>query len=576
MCGIIGYLGRRRAAPILIEALKNLEYRGYDSAGVAVQEDGEVRVVKRVGRISSIEEEALRLPGTMGIGHTRWATHGEPADRNAHPLWDCRGMFYVVHNGTLENADELVEELRGRGHRFSSETDTEVIAHLIEENFDGDPLRAVLATVRRLRGSFAFVLMVRGWRGLIGVRKDSPLVLGVGEGEYFLSSDLAGFIGETRRAVFLDNGWIVEVRDSGYRILDFTGSPVKAEVGEVEVEVSSPDMAGHPHFMHKEIYEQPEAIRRTLEGLAGARAPDPGNVVFLVASGTSYHASLIASYILRRELGIMAVAEISSEFAYSRIPEVDGIAIITTQSGETADAIKAARAARRAGLRTFAITNTPGSSITREVDSHVLTRAGIEVSVAATKTFTAQLAAFLWLASSWGADLSEDAAEAPRRAYSALLREDKLRKLAPTLANAGKLLYLGRGLFRGMAMEGALKMKEITYRGAEAFPSGEMKHGPLALVDGDTWIVSLVPEDGLREKNFISCAEARARGGRVLAVTPFRDGPFDEVVEVGGGSPYGQLFESAVILQLLAYHAAVSLGRDVDRPRNLAKSVTVE
>ncbi len=576
MCGIAGYLGRRRAAPILLGALKALEYRGYDSAGIAVQEDGDVRVVKRAGRISAIEAEALSLPGSMGIGHTRWATHGEPADRNAHPLWDCTERFFVVHNGTLENAGELIEELRGRGHRFSSETDSEVIAHLVEENFEGSPLEAVLATVRRLRGSFAFVLMVRGWRGLIGVRKDSPLILGIGDGEYFFSSDLAGLIGETRRVVFLENGWIAEVTDGGFRIVDFRGTPVRAKVQEVEADLAAPDMAGHPHFMHKEIHEQPEAIRRTLEALTGASAPDPGEAVFLIASGTSYHASLIASRILRRELGILAIPEISSEFAYSRIPEVDGLAIITTQSGETADAIKAARAAKAAGLRTFAITNTPGSSITREVDSHVLTMAGIEVSVAATKTFTAQLAAFLWLASSWGADLSEAVADGPRRAYSGLLTEERVRAIAPRLATAGKLLYLGRGLFTGLAMEGALKMKEITYRGAEAFPSGEMKHGPLALVDEDTWIVSLVPEDGLRDKNLISCAEARARGGKVLAITPLPEGPFDETIVVGGGDPYSQLFEDAVVLQLLAYHAAVHLGRDVDRPRNLAKSVTVE
>ena len=607
MCGIVGYVGPEPALPIILEGLRRLEYRGYDSAGVALL-DARLAVVKRAGKLDELERalrDGPRPSGSVGMGHTRWATHGEPTDRNAHPHVDCGGRIAVIHNGIIENFARIRDELEKRGHVFASETDTECIAHLVEERFAGDLAEAVRATVRELEGAYAIVVLAQADPGVIvGAKASSPLVVGLGEGENLLASDIPALLQRTRRVVPVEEGQVVEVRREGVRITDFEGTEVHREPMIVDWDVARAQKGGFDDFMLKEIHEQPAAIRDTLVGraVAGRLALDDLRIdpdvlraidkVFVVACGTAFHAGLVAKYAVEHWTRIPVEIEIASEFRY-RDPVLgpETLTLAVSQSGETIDTLEAARHAKAQGSQVIAVTNTVGSSLAREADGVLYTHAGPEVGVAATKTFATQMVALhltaLYLAQVRGAMFPEEIAEVlrrmaelPAKVERALALDPEVRRVADRVARARDVLFIGRHTGYPAALEGALKLKEISYLHAEGYPAGEMKHGPIALVEPGVPVVAVAPRCHVHPKVLSNIQEVRARGAEVIAVATEGDREIEALAhEVLFVPETPELLSPVVVtvpLQLLAYHVAKRRGCDVDRPRNLAKSVTVE
>jgi glucosamine--fructose-6-phosphate aminotransferase (isomerizing) len=579
VCGIVGYIGRKTAAPVIINGLKKLEYRGYDSFGIATIGSG-IETYKHAGRISENARSALHLNGTIGIGHTRWATHGVPNDINAHPHTDCKNRVAIVHNGIIENYAELKRQLIARGHRFLSETDTEVIAHMIEEEYKDNLLSAVQNVVPRLKGSYALLIISKEEQRIIAVRNASPLVIGIGDGEYFAASDMTPILEHTERAIFLEDGDIASL--SRTRIDICHGKdPVNRPVELVDWSVEDTKKGGFAHYMLKEIYEQPLAFYNSFRALdretLPAIAKKPPSVA-IVACGSSYNAGLIFKYIMEETCGIPVRIEFASEFKYFP-PPVSCLVIGITQSGETADTLTALKQAKSHNCPTLAITNVLGSSVSRIADTTIFMRAGPEISVAATKSFVAQLAVMMQLVNLIsGEQFTKGLLHAHRAIEDVLLRD--LSDAVSTCKQAQSIFYVGRGPFYPVALEGALKMKEISYIHAEGYAAGELKHGPFALLSIDTPVIAICMPDDTYGAMISNIKEMKARGAPVIALGIEGDGELADIVDIFIPLPktsrFVQILTNLVVLQLLAYHTAVALGRDVDKPRNLAKSVTVE
>ncbi|MEX1046723.1 MAG: glutamine--fructose-6-phosphate transaminase (isomerizing) [Actinomycetota bacterium] len=608
MCGIVGYIGSDEALPIILEGLHRLEYRGYDSAGVALL-NGELTVVKQAGKLGRLEDALdgeANTSGTVGMGHTRWATHGEPTDANAHPHLDCTGRIAVVHNGIIENFSELRTLLEKEGHKLKSDTDTECIAHLVEEKYEDDLAEALRATVRELEGAYAVVaLSLDEPNRIVGAKVASPLVVGIGDGETILASDIPAVLDRTKSVIAVEEGWIVDANRSGVAFSDFDGNPVYPEPMEIDWDASRAEKGGFDHFMVKEIHEQPHAIRDTLVGRTDAAeqlvldelrlsedALREVDKVFIVACGTAYHAGLVAKYAIEHWTRLPVEIEIASEFRY-RDPVLDAntLTLAVSQSGETIDTLEAARHASRQQSQVIAITNTVGSSIAREADGVFYTHAGPEIGVAATKTFATQMVALdlvaLYLAQVRGSmfpteveDTLERMHELPRKVDRTFRLKKQIRELAKKYASARDFLFIGRHTGYPAALEGALKLKEISYIHAEGYPAGELKHGPIALVEPGMPVVAVATECHVYPKILSNIKEVRARGADVIAVATEGDERIKEFAqEVLFVPETPELFSPvtvAVPLQLLAYYIAIERGCDVDQPRNLAKSVTVE
>jgi glucosamine--fructose-6-phosphate aminotransferase (isomerizing) len=609
MCGIVGYCGTREAAPILIEGLHRLEYRGYDSAGVAVQNGTGVVLRKLAGRVVRLHQllDAEPVCGQSGIAHTRWATHGAPTRTNAHPHTDCTGTIALVHNGIIENADALRTQLQKAGHEFGTETDTETLAHLIEEAPGATLEDRVIAALGHVEGTYGLAVMSSSEPGKIVVaRQGSPVLLGIGDKEYFVASDASAILEHTRSVVYLDDGDIAVVTPQGYRVLDREQRDQVRQVSDIEWDLAAIELGGYPHFMLKEIYEQPETVTATLRGrllfeegsarLNGLKlTPEDCTAIqriLIVACGTSWHSGLVGRYALEELAHIPVDVEYASEYRYRpRLHQPGTLAIAISQSGETADTLEAMRAARAAGCRVVGIVNVVGSTIARESDGGIYLHAGPEIGVASTKAFTSQITALLllglYLARQRGV-LSEDAGRTfaielsnlPELVMRTLELSAGVAELAKGYADTRNALYLGRGVNFPVALEGALKLKEISYIHAEGYPAAEMKHGPIALIDENMPVVFVAPHDQVYQKVLANMQEVKARGGRILAVTSEGNGDLgrlaDQQLHVPPVAPLLSPVVTAIPLQLLAYHIAVLRGCDVDRPRNLAKSVTVE
>jgi glucosamine--fructose-6-phosphate aminotransferase (isomerizing) len=618
MCGIVGYIGPRKAVPIIIDGLKRLEYRGYDSAGLAVLEDDDSLAVRRAsGKLRNLED-ALRLnpvEGGYGIGHTRWATHGRPTEENAHPHRDCHGDIVVVHNGIVENYLQLKHQLAEEGHQFCTETDTEIIAHLVEKYYDGNLEAAVRDAVRQLSGVFALsVISRKDPNKIVAARSGPPVVVGLGDGEYFVASDVPAILSHTRDMFFLADGDMAVLTQDGVHLTDFSGKPVKRQVSHILWDPIMAEKGGYKHFMLKEIFEQPRAVRDTTLGRVGQ---ETGRVfldemdispkefqefrqVRIVACGTSWHAALAGKFMIEKLARIPVEVDYGSEFRY-RDPLVDRntLTIVISQSGETADTLAAQREAKQKGSKTLAICNVVGSMLTREAAGTLITHAGPEIGVASTKAFTCQLTALLLTGMHLGQQRGTLDPEASRKLVAQLLHlpgqmEEVLRhdavfeELARVLFRSTDFLYLGRGIHFPIALEGALKLKEISYIHAEGYPAGEMKHGPNALIDENLPVVVLATRDPgddasrlLYEKTLSNIQEVKAREGIVVAVCCEGDQAeaakvANHVITIPCTSELLLPILEAIPLQLLAYHIAVRRGCDVDQPRNLAKSVTVE
>ncbi|MCK9490056.1 MAG: glutamine--fructose-6-phosphate transaminase (isomerizing) [Xanthomonadales bacterium] len=610
MCGIVAACAQRDVVPLLVEGLRALEYRGYDSAGVLIEDGASLRRARTAGKVRELEALLAREPlsGHTGIAHTRWATHGVPNTTNAHPH-TSGDVVAVVHNGIIENHDELREELRAAGFQFDSDTDSEVIAHLVHAGLRGnlDLRDAVLAALQRLRGAYAIaVVSSRDPGRVVGARQGSPLVVGLGEGENFLASDVQALIRSTRRFIFLEEGDVAEINRDQVQVFGADGAPVERPVKLSELTADAVERGDYRHYMLKEIHEQPRAIAETLEsrlvadrilpnifGTDTQRLLSQVKFVQIVACGTSYHAGLVARYWLEALAGIPCAVEVASEYRYrDTVMPPDTLFVAISQSGETADTLAALRQSRDRGqLAAFAVCNVPESSLVRESDLVLMTRAGPEIGVASTKAFTTQLTALallvLELARVNGldpqryAELVNDLASLPRVVADVLALEDDIAALAEHFVNKDHALFLGRGSHYPIALEGALKLKEISYIHAEGYPAGELKHGPLALVDEAMPVIAVAPNNQLLEKLKSNLEEVRARGGE-LFVFADRDAPVSlngtrgQVLHISAGSDFIAPIVFTIPLQLLAYHVAVLRGTDVDQPRNLAKSVTVE
>jgi glucosamine--fructose-6-phosphate aminotransferase (isomerizing) len=600
MCGITARVGRDDALDELVTGLENLEYRGYDSAGVAIQNGSSIDVVKREGELSRLKQSLSNAPsGTVGIGHTRWSTHGPPTDANAHPHTDCSGEVAVVHNGIIENYDALRADLADRGHRFTSDTDTEVIPHLVEKALaDGlDPEAAFRRTVERLEGSFAVAMLVEDRDVVYATRRGSPLVLGVDDDRYFLASDVPAFLDYTDRVVYLDDGDVVVLSPDGHRVTDLDGDPVSRPVDTVDWDADDAEKGGFDHYMKKEIHEQPAALRQTVRGRiddADVALDDfpPGSFdgvrdVQFVACGTSYHAAVYARSLLH-DRGVSATVARAGEYATNPMPVGDDTLVIgVTQSGETADTLESLRRASSAGARTLAVTNVVGSTAARECDDALFIRAGPEIGVAATKTFSSQVASLALLAERLVEDLTGspsddraallDALAALPGHVQSVLDRTRSREFARAYRDSEAYFFIGRGTVHPVALEGALKFKEITYEHAEGFAAGQLKHGPLALVTPDTPVLAVFAgrHDAKTRSNV---EEVKARGAPVVAVASEDSdpGPADEVLSIPDTHPDLAGVLANVQLQLVSYHVADLYGRAIDKPRNLAKSVTVE
>jgi glucosamine--fructose-6-phosphate aminotransferase (isomerizing) len=621
MCGIVGYAGTKQAVPVLLDGLKRLEYRGYDSAGVAVVTRGGLSVARSVGKLSCLDELLARRPlaGCLGLGHTRWATHGGPSEANAHPHTDCSGRIAVIHNGIIENYMSLKDELRSRGHSFASATDTEVLPHLIEEELGrfGSALPsaaaeaaladAVRAVLKQVRGAYALAAV---WSqapdSIVAAKKDSPLVIGLGDGENFIASDVPALLKHTRSVVYLEDGESAVLRGDRCSFFNALGREIAKPASVIGWDSAAAEKGGYRHFMLKEIQEQPRAVENTLRGrLAG---PDDGALgretgltpellrgverIHILACGTSWHAGIVGKYLLERHAGISTQVEPASEFRYRRpVLAPNTLVIAISQSGETADTLAAVRLVQKAGLRVLSIGNTLGAAIPRQADYNFHTFCGPECGVASTKAFAGQLAALslltLHAGSARGFMPNEEAREwtAELRSLPDLLRrtlglETQIRAIAAGLVGAEHVLFIGRGVNYPTAMEGALKLKEISYIHAEGFAAGEMKHGPLALIDRRMPVVAIATRSDVFEKTLSNIEEAKARGARLIALCTEGDlrlrGKADHILELPAVGEHFSPILNILPLQLLAYHVADLRGCDVDQPRNLAKSVTVE
>lgn len=613
MCGIIGYVGTKNSVPYIIDGLKKLEYRGYDSAGISILQDGKLVTVRAVGKVAELEKAALvqNPQGTSGIGHTRWATHGRPSEENSHPHTDCSGDIVVVHNGIIENYLALRSKLESMGHRFKSETDTEVIAHLIEENLKhvkhSDKelclLKAVQKTNKEISGAFAYGVLWAQTPGLlIGVKNQSPMVVGIGKEENFLASDVPAFLKHTNKVLFLEDGEMVLVHAKKVVVLDKDGKEKKFKTVKIAWDQQKAEKGGYEHFMLKEIYDQPQAIEDTLRT---ARA-DFGKIlgldtnglrglteVHIIACGTAYHAGLVGKYYIEQFAGIPVSVDLASEYKYRTVPHHKGtLAVAISQSGETADTIGAIKKAKELGFRTLAICNVLGSTLTRVCDSTFFTHCGPEISVASTKAFTSQITAMYALAISLGHangnisktlfdKLYRELMHLPQAMSEAVKMEYEVRHLTRKIYKADRFIFLGRHVNFPIALEGALKLKEVSYRSAEGFAAGEIKHGPISIIDKGTPVFMLMPQDHLFEKMLSACQECRARGAFVVAITTENGAAeakkvADKVLLVPQVSEFLQPVLDIVPLQFLAYWIAKRLDCNIDQPRNLAKSVTVE
>jgi len=609
MCGIVGYVGKRDSQDILIDGLKKLEYRGYDSAGIAVHTANGLEVKKAKGRLAVLESQLSGDPlrGTIGIGHTRWATHGKPSDVNSHPHTDNSQKFSVVHNGIIENYIALKEELIAQGVQFVSETDTEVISHLIASLYEGDIVKAVQKAVKRMSGAFALgVLTEYEPDKLVAVRLASPLIIGVGQDENFIGSDIPAILEHTRNVYILNDGEMAALTQDGVELMTIEGNFISREMFHVDWDIVTAEKAGFDHFMLKEIHEQPKAYRDTM----GSRISQAGDRVELkevgmsaeqirgirnvhiVACGTAFHAGMIGKAVIEKLARIPVEIDVASEYRYrSPIITSDTLAIVVSQSGETADTLAALREAKRCGARVVAITNVVGSSVAREADDVIVTWAGPEIAVASTKAYTSQLIAFylfgLHLAQTLGtmeaAEIEQTIAALkalPEQVEAILQEKDAIKRIAEDIAGHDNLFFIGRGLDYAVAMEGSLKLKEISYIHSEAYAAGELKHGTLALIEEGIPVIALATQDALFEKTVSNIKEVKARGAHVLGLANEGDHELekavDEVFAIPRTLPLLTPALSVIPLQLLAYYASLARGNDVDKPRNLAKSVTVE
>jgi len=607
MCGIVGYIGPRKASDVLLSGLARLEYRGYDSAGVAIVEGSGLSVMRRVGKLVNLRHalEAAPLAGSVGIGHTRWATHGKPSEENAHPHVDCTGRIAVVHNGIIENYIELREELKATGHMLRSETDTETVAHLVESYYEGDLKVAAAKAIKRLDGAYALgIVHLDHPDMIIAARKDSPLIIGAGDAENIVASDVPAVLEYTREIVALHDGELAVVTADSIEVFDLALRPVTPETMHVEWDLEAAEKGGFEDFMLKEIFEQPTALRETLRGRMvdgqmqlSELAMTPEQVagigrVFIIACGTSYHAGLVAKNLIEQWARMPVEVAVSSEFRYNDpIVDDETLVVAITQSGETADTLAGVREARERGAKVIAITNVVGSRVTRESDGVIYTHAGPEIGVAATKTFTAQIAALtvlaLKLAQAKGT-LGEDQIESlwqevctlPDVVETILANLEELEECAAAYTQSCSSLFLGRGVGVPIAMEGALKLKEISYIHAEAYAAGEMKHGPIALITDEVPVVVIATQGHTYEKVVSNIQEVRARGAQVIAVATAGDEDIrqhaEHVLQIPQTSEALSAIPASIPMQLLAYYIAKKRGCNVDQPRNLAKSVTVE
>ena len=600
MCGIVGAAARRDIVPVLIEGLRRLEYRGYDSCGLALVDKGTIDLVRTVSRVNDLASKAKNTRGATGLAHTRWATHGAPLTENAHPIVS-RGEIAVVHNGIIENHDELRAELQHKGYRFESQTDTEVIAHLVHSVYQGDLLDAVRRAAKRLVGAYAIAVVAKSDPGMVvGARAGSPLVVGVGNAEHFLASDAMALSGTTDRIAYLEEGDVVAIDQAAWRVVDSDGRAVTREVRTVKTSGAAAELGPYRHFMQKEIFEQPRAVSDTLESVAGigpelfkAKDGDLESIssVLILACGTSYYAGLVARQWIEQLAGIRCNVEIASEYRYrTSVPDPKTLVVVISQSGETADTLSALKHAQSLGqTASLAICNVASSALMRMTRLQFLTHAGVEIGVASTKAFTTQLTGLFLLALAVAKVRGRLQDESPHMkalrhlptALGAVLAlEPQIIAWAERFAKKEHALFLGRGLHYPIALEGALKLKEISYIHAEAYPAGELKHGPLALVTAEMPVVTVAPNDSLLEKLKSNMQEVRARGGElyVFADADTRIMPSSGVNVIRLPEHYGLLSPilHVVPLQLLAYHTALARGTDVDKPRNLAKSVTVE
>jgi glucosamine--fructose-6-phosphate aminotransferase (isomerizing) len=607
MCGIVGYIGGSKASSILLDGLSKLEYRGYDSAGLCLLENGVIEITRSVGKLGNLKEAVKDrdFGSKIGLGHTRWATHGKPSFENAHP--HKSNSISLVHNGIIENYLALKEKLAAEGFSFTSETDTEVIAHLVEYNYKGDLLQAVLQTVRELKGSYSLgIISEKEPDKVILARKDSPLVLGVGSGEMFAASDVPAVLSHTRNFIFLEDGDVAVITAEGYRIFDETGTPVDREVKRIDWNPVMAEKAGYRHFMQKEINEQPRAL---IDTIRGRYSLEDGDVFFdlsedmkealkgiervvIVACGTSWHAGLVGKFYIEKFAGIPVEVDIASEYRYrDLIADEKLLFIAISQSGETADTLSALRLVKKKGAKVLSICNAVGSSIARESNSVIYTHAGPEIGVASTKAFTTQVACLFLFALYLGRERGKMDAEScrsllkelvsvPEKLESVLKLDEAIEELAKKYKDSKDFLYLGRNVNYPIALEGALKLKEISYIHAEGYPAGEMKHGPIALIDSELPVFVIAVKGSVYEKVASNIEEVKARDGQVIAVITEGDTELkeksDEVIELPEISEELSVFLTVTATQIFAYHCARLLGLDVDQPRNLAKSVTVE
>jgi glucosamine--fructose-6-phosphate aminotransferase (isomerizing) len=609
MCGIIGYIGSKSVVPILVEGLKKLEYRGYDSAGIAVVNGDQIQVRRVKGKISALEKSLDEKPlnGSYGVGHTRWATHGRPCEENAHPHQDCTGSLIVVHNGIIENYLPLKRKLKEEGHTFRTETDTEVIAHLVEKYFKGSLEEAVLHAVQEIEGAYAIAVLSTQDKGkIVAVKSGPPVVVGLGEGEYFVSSDINPLLSHTQKIVFLEDEEMAVIEPHGVKFSDLEGNVLKKKVDQISWSPLMIEKSGFKHFMLKEIIEQPQVVRDTLQGrisldsgkicleetgISSKRLEKIARVV-IIACGTSYHAGLVGKCFIEALAQIPVDVEFASEYRYhDHILDEKALVIVISQSGETADSLAALRVVKEKNPLSLSICNVVNSSIARDTDGVLYTHAGPEIGVAATKTFSAQMTAMALIAlhlaqvkerldEKTRLSFIEDLLRIPHQMENILNQADSIEDLASKFISFSHFLYLGRGVSFPVALEGALKLKEISYIHAEGYPGGEMKHGPIALIDEKMPTMVIVPKDRVYDKMLSNISEIKTRGGYLLAVA-FEDDKeiqdrVDKVITIPSINPLFTPFLTTLPLQLFAYYIAAKRGADVDQPRNLAKSVTVE
>ena len=608
MCGIVGYIGNRSATPILIEGLKKLEYRGYDSAGIATFKDGNLKVIKSKGRLSVLEERLNEeeLEGTVGIGHTRWATHGEPNDINSHPHISQSGKIAVVHNGIIENYMKIKEFLKSEGYVFVSDTDTEVIAHLIEYHFDGDLVKAVMDTVNKLEGSYALGVLCKECNDVfVAARKDSPLIVGIGKDENFIASDIPAILEHTRDIYILEDKEVVVLNRDSAKIYNNHGVEISKEIFHVDWDVASAERQGYEHFMMKEMCEEPKVLRDTINPRIKANGIVLDNIkltkeylnnidkIYIVACGTAYHAGVVGKYVIEKMAKIPVEVDVASEYRY-REPLVNerNLVIIISQSGETIDTLFALRESKKRGARTLSIVNVVGSSIARESDDVLYTWAGPEIAVASTKAYNAQLAAIYLIAlelayrkesieEKFYFDCIEQLQKLPDYLDKVLANREDIQKFASFSYNSKSIFFIGRGLDYALSMEGSLKLKEISYIHSEAYAGGELKHGTIALIEKGTLVVCPMTQEELMEKMISNIREVKARGAIVMAITKEKnvkdiESVADRVIAIPDVTSILAPIVAVTPLQLFAYYMAVEKGCDVDKPRNLAKSVTVE